>query len=170
MRLNTVIAILILLPLLIGEVSAQEGDGVTAKLIFAEAGIGGLSAGGGFIAGVAIGNQLYKMTPQHAGGGLLGGMIGWSIGGALGVYLAGEYIGDDSKNDALTLGATLGAGLTLPAIGLFFKIKPLTTWGTLFSPLVSLVTYNLVKRPAPVEEGKSGKEKLFYISILSISL
>jgi len=148
---------------------ARESDGYPAKLIAEEAVIGGVSSAGGFLLGIPIGNLLYRKTPEHAGGGLIGGMVGWSLGGSLGVYLAGEYIGDDSRNDALSLGATVGSGLFMPALGLVFKVKWLITWGTLFSPLVSLVTYNLVKKPAPQEESLGRvKERKIVVPIMTI--
>ncbi|GAH63084.1 unnamed protein product, partial [marine sediment metagenome] len=97
-----IVVFLILLNLLSGTVLAREQDGYSARLIVAELGLGAAGAAGGFITGVAIGNLVYKTTPQHAGGGLVGGMVGWCVGGSLGVYFAGEYLGDDSANDPLT--------------------------------------------------------------------
>lgn len=148
---------------------AKESNGYPKKLIAEEAVIGGVSSAGGFLLGIPVGNLLHKKTPEHAGGGLIGGMVGWCIGGSLGVYLAGEYIGDDSKNDALSLGATVGSGLFMPALGLVFRVKWLITWGTLFSPLVSLVTYNLVKKPAPQEESLGRvEERKIVVPIMTI--
>jgi hypothetical protein len=147
---------------------AKESNGYPKKLLAEEAVIGGVSAAGGFLLGVPIGNLLYKKTAHHAGGGLIGGMTGWCIGGALGVYLAGEYIGDDSKSDALSLGTTLGAGLMMPALGMVLKVKWLMTWGTLFSPLVSWVTYNLVKKPAPQEVSPGRVERKIVVPVMTM--
>jgi len=165
-----IVIFLILLNLLGGASLAREQDGYSAKLIVAEVGLGVAGGAGGFITGVAIGNLVYETTPQHAGGGLVGGMVGWCVGGSLGVYFAGEYLGDDSANDPLTFGATLGAGLSLLVLGTLLDIGPLTTWGTLISPLVSLITYNLVKRPAPIEEVMGQvKERTIMVPIISFT-
>jgi len=133
---------------------AKESGGYSPKLISKELGMGYLFATGGLIGGIGLGQIIYPAKPEHAGGGLVGALVGFAIGGSIGVYTAGEVWGDDSASDALSFFVPLTASISPLVIGNFIKNRYVITWGTLFSPIISCMTYNLIKRPAGLSENK----------------
>lgn len=151
--MRTLIAFLIFVFILsstfTGDLLADE-DETSAKVVLGEIGVGYLFAGGGLIAGTGIGQVVYPKSEEHAGGGLVGALMGFCVGGSVGVYAVGEKFGGDSTNDPLVFFSTVGGGLSVPLIGFFLGIRPLLTYGVLVSPIVSCITYNLVKETEEV--------------------
>ncbi|MGQ9705923.1 MAG: hypothetical protein ACUVWP_02825 [bacterium] len=152
---KTLISILITIIFILSVANAKESGGYSPKLVSKELGMGYLFATGGLIGGIGLGQLVYPPKPEHAGGGLVGALVGFAIGGSIGVYTAGETWGDDSKSDALSFFIPLTVSISPLVIGNFIKNRYVITWGTLFSPIISCMTYNLVKRPAELSEKKT---------------
>lgn len=147
-------SVLIISLLITSSAIAKESGGYSPKLVSKEIGMGYLFASGGLIGGIGLGQIIYPAKPEHAGGGLVGALVGFCICGSIGVYTASEVWGDDSKSDALSFFVPLAASISPLIIGNFIKNRYVITWGTLFSPIISCMTYNLVKRPAGLKEKK----------------
>jgi hypothetical protein len=91
--------------------------------------------------------------------------MGFCIGGSTGVYIVGERYDGDSTNDPLVFLATIAGGLSIPTFGILIGERKVLTYGVLFSPVVSCITYNLVKK----KENKVEENKYFPIFRFSLA-